>query len=389
MNFQILKEFMDHLTQWKIPGNTVIVNHKGKEVFKYSSGYSDLKSGKRMQGNEMFNVYSCSKPVTVTAALQLYERGAFFLDDPISEYLPAFSEMYVKDEKGNIRRANAPITFRHLFTMSAGLTYNLESDAIKLLKKEKPDADTVTVAKYIAKDPLQFEPGSRYAYSLCHDVLAALVEIVSGMSFGEYVKQNIFAPMGFENDVAYKRTAKIYEKMASQYCFEEVADSSTVSSPSGQALWREISKDSMFVLTANHESGGAGMAITADAYAAFAHALANLGRCQNGERLLASGTVNLMRTSQGLPNARAHFDTMARQRGYDYGLGVRTLVDIASSGSNGALGEFGWDGAGGCYTVIDPTNDMSLFYAQHIMYGGVSDYIQTRLRNITYRCIEG
>ena len=388
MDFQNLKEFMDHLTRWKIPGNTVIVNHKGKEVFKYSSGYADVESGRRMHGDEMFNVYSCSKPVTVTAALQLFERGIFLLDDPISEYLPEFKEMYVKDENNNIRKAEMPITFRHLFTMSAGLTYNLESDAIKLLQKEKPDADTVTVAKYIAKDPLQFEPGSRYAYSLCHDVLAALVEVISGMSFGEYVKKNIFAPLGFENDVTYKRTAETYGKMASQYSFAEAVDMNAVSSPSGEAFWKEISKDSMFVLTSNHESGGAGMAITADAYAVFAHTLANLGRCPNGERLLASGTVNLMRTSQGLPNARQHFDTMARQRGYDYGLGVRTLVDIASSGSTGALGEFGWDGAGGCYTVIDPENELSLFYAQHIMYGGVADYTQTRMRNIVYRCIE-
>ncbi len=296
--------------------------------------------------------------------------------------------MYVKDENSNIRKAETPITFRHLFTMSAGLTYNLESDAIRLLQKEKPDADTVTVAKYIAKDPLRFEPGSRYVYSLCHDVLAALVEIISGMSFGEYVKKNIFAPLGFENDVTYKRTAETYGKMASQYSFAEAVDTNAVSSPSGEAFWKEISKDSMFVLTSNHESGGAGMAITADAYAAFAYALASLGRCPNGERLLASGTVNLMRTSQGLPNARQHFDTMARQRGYDYGLGVRTLVDIASLGSNGALGEFGWDGAGGCYTVIDPKNELSFFYARHIMYGGVADYTQTRIRNIVYRCIE-
>ncbi len=387
MNFQNLKDFMDHLTEWKIPGNTMIVNHKGKEVFKYSSGYSDVESKTPMKGDEWFNIYSCSKPVTVTAAMQLFERGIFLLDDPISEYIPEFKEMYVKEADGTLRKSETPITFRHLFTMSAGLTYDLESDAVKLLQKEHPDGDTVTFAKYLAKDPLQFEPGSKYAYSMCHDVLAALVEIISGMSFGEYVKKNIFAPLGFENSFTYKRTPEVYAKMASQYDFAGDNDENIILSPNGETKWKTRSKDSIYALTTNHESGGAGMVITADAYAAFANAMANLGKCPNGERILSSGTVNLMRTSQNVPGAKEWFEQMHRLRGYDYGLGVRTLVDKARSGSNGALGEFGWDGAAGCYTVIDPENELSFFYAEHIM-GGFSDYIHPRIRNIVYKCIE-
>ena len=228
-----------------VPGIDCTVYHKGREVFRYRSGYSDEAKTKPVDGTERYNIYSCSKLITCTAALQLVEKDIMRLDDAVYEYLPEYKEMYVKDEKCNIRKADMPITFRHLFTMSAGLTYNLESDAIKLLQKEKPDADTVTVAKYIAKDPLQFEPGSRYEYSLCHDVLAALVEIISGVSFGEYVKKNIFAPLGFENDVTYKRTKETYGKMATQYSFAEKADENTISSPSGQALWKKISKDSM------------------------------------------------------------------------------------------------------------------------------------------------
>ncbi len=387
MNFQNLKECMDHLTDFAIPGNSIVVNHKGKEVFRYSSGYADVERKIPMKGDEWFNIYSCSKPVTVTAAMQLFERGIFLLDDPISEYIPEFKEMYVKEADGTLRKAETHITFRHLFTMSAGLTYDLESDAVKLLQKEHPDGDTVTFAKYLAKDPLQFEPGSKYAYSMCHDVLAALVEIISGMSFGEYVKKNIFAPLGFENSFTYKRTPEVYAKMASQYEFATEGDPDAILSPNGQKKWKKINKDSIYVLTTNHESGGAGMVITADAYAAFAHTMANLGKCPSGERILSSGTVNLMRTSQNVPGARNWFDKMHRLRGYDYGLGVRTLVDKASSGSNGALGEFGWDGAAGCYTVIDPENELSFFYAEHIM-GGFSEYVQPRIRNVVYKCIE-
>ncbi len=388
MNFQNLKDFMDKLTEWKIPANSIIVNYKGNEVFRYSSGYADVEKKIKMKGDEWVNIYSCSKPVTCAAALQLFERGLFLLDDPISEYIPEFGEMYVKDVDGNIRKCNKPITFRHLFTMSAGLTYDLESDGIKLLQKEHPDADTVTVAKYIAKDPLQFEPGSRYAYSLCHDVLAALVEVISGISFGEYMKKNIFAPLGFENEFTYKRTPEIYKKMAEQYTFAGDDEKENILlSPNGQTKWKNIGKDCIYALTTNHESGGAGMVITTEAYAAFANAMANLGKCPNGERILSSGTVNLMRTSQNVPEARQWFDNMHRLRGYEYGLGVRTLVDKACSGSNSSLGEFGWDGAAGCYTIMDPDSELSFFYLEHIMEG-FSEYVQPRIRNIIYKCVE-
>jgi len=158
-------------------------------------------------------------------------------------------------------------------------------------------------------------------------------------------------------------------------------------SPNGKTKWRNMGKDSMYVLATNHESGGAGMVITTDAYAAFANAMANLGKCPNGERILSSGTVNLMRTPQNVSGAKEWFAQMHRLRGYDYGLGVRTLVDKARAGSNGELGEFGWDGAAGCYTVIDPARELSFFYEEHIM-GGYSEYVQARLRNIVYKCLD-
>ena len=121
MDFTKLNEFMDWLTGWRIPGNSAIVYYKGEKVFEYSSGYSDVESKTPMKGDELLNIYSCSKPVTCVAALQLYEQGKFALDDPISEYIPEYEEMYVKGENGEKIPAKNKITFRHLFTMSAGL----------------------------------------------------------------------------------------------------------------------------------------------------------------------------------------------------------------------------------------------------------------------------
>ena len=111
MDFTLLKDLMNRLTAWRIPGNSVSVCLNGKEVFSYQSGFSDLENRIPMTPDRLFNIYSCSKVTTVTAALQLYERGLFLLDDPLYDFLPAYREMYVKDENGGLTKAKNPITF--------------------------------------------------------------------------------------------------------------------------------------------------------------------------------------------------------------------------------------------------------------------------------------
>ena len=131
MDFSYLKNFMDKLTGWIIPGNSVSVCIDNKEVFSYQSGFSDIESGEKMTKDKLFNIYSCTKPITVAAALQLYEKGTFLLDVPLYEFIPEFKEMYLENGK----RAQNPITIRHLFTMTSGLTYNTQTPAFEKAKK--------------------------------------------------------------------------------------------------------------------------------------------------------------------------------------------------------------------------------------------------------------
>ena len=118
MDFTPLKEFMDHLTAWRIPGNSIRVCLEGKEVFTYQSGYADIEEKTPMTVNHLVNLYSCSKLATVTAALQLYEQGKIKLDDPLYAFLPEYRQMHLED--GSVARN--PMTLRHLFTMTSGLT---------------------------------------------------------------------------------------------------------------------------------------------------------------------------------------------------------------------------------------------------------------------------
>ena len=384
MNFEYMKNFMDSLTEWIIPGNSVVIYKDGKKVFEYSSGYSDLEKKIKKTGEEQLYIYSCSKVATVTAALQLYEQGKFLLSDPLYEYLPEFKKMYVKDGD-RIKAAENPITIRDLFTMTAGLSYATNTPAFEKGRKlTDGKMDTRTVIKCLAEEPLLFEPGARWNYSLCHDVLAVLAEVVSGMRFSEYMKKYIFEPLDMNNSYYHTPNDVI---ISPQYIYEiqdtknivELQQKEHTSGVVKRAYGNEL------VFGENYDSGGAGIITTVDDYAKFAAALANSGTGLNNNRILSSATVKLMKTNQ-LNEAQRKTMNWRRLRGYGYGLGVRTLIDKAESGSNSSIGEIGWGGAAGATIIADTEEKVALFYAHH-MLNPQEEYYQPRLRNVLYSCL--
>ena len=384
MNFEYMKNFMDSLTEWIIPGNSVVIYKDGKKVFEYSSGYSDLEKKIKKTGEEQLYIYSCSKVATVTAALQLYEQGKFLLSDPLYEYLPEFKKMYVKDGD-RIKAAENPITIRDLFTMTAGLSYATNTPAFEKARKlTDGKMDTRTVIKCLAEEPLLFEPGARWNYSLCHDVLAVLAEVVSGMRFSEYVKTYIFEPLDMNNSYYHTPNDVI---ISPQYIYE-IQDTKNIVELQQKEHTTGVVKRAYgneLVFGENYDSGGAGIITTVDDYAKFAAALANSGTGLNNNRILSSATVKLMKTNQ-LNEAQRKTMNWRRLRGYGYGLGVRTLIDKAESGSNSSIGEIGWGGAAGATIIADTEEKVALFYAHH-MLNPQEEYYQPRLRNVLYSCL--
>ncbi len=385
MDFSFLKNVMDGLTEWRMPGNTVCV-YKGKElVFSYSSGYSDIENRIPMNGGELLNLYSCSKITTVTAALQLYERGRILLDEPLYYYIPEYRDMLV-GKGDDVRKAENPITLRNLFTMTSGLTYNTATKAFEKAREiTGGKMDTLTVARCLAADPLAFEPGTRWNYSLSHDVLAAVVEVVSGKKFRDYIKENIFEPLGMNNSCYHNEN--VFDKMAQQYRFEDNSQRSAVEmqkngSARGGGILKNVGKENTLVFGSEYDSGGAGITATVGDYAKLTQALALKGRGINGERILSDGTVDLLRTNQLNDSLLKYYD-WGHLRGYGYGLGVRTVIDRAKSGFNGTTGEFGWCGAAGACAVIDADAGVSMFYAHH-MLNPQEEYYMPRLRNALY-----
>lgn len=384
MNFEYMKNFMDSLTEWIIPGNSVVIYKDGKKVFEYSSGYSDLEKKIKKTGEEQLYIYSCSKVATVTAALQLYEQGKFLLSDPLYEYLPEFKKMYVKDGD-RIKAAENPITIRDLFTMTAGLSYATNTPAFEKARKlTDGKMDTRTVIKCLAEEPLLFEPGAIWNYSLCHDVLAVLAEVVSGMRFSEYMKKHIFEPLDMNNSYYHAPNDVI---ISPQYIYE-IQDTKNIVELQQKEHTTGVVKRAYgneLVFGENYDSGGAGIITTVDDYAKFAAALANSGTGLNNNRILSSATVKLMKTNQ-LNEAQRKTMNWRRLRGYGYGLGVRTLIDKAESGSNSSIGEIGWGGAAGATIIADTEEKVALFYAHH-MLNPQEEYYQPRLRNVLYSCL--
>lgn len=197
--FEKTKKFCDSFLSMGVPGFDLSIYKGGECILRHMGGYSDLENEIPMQGNERYNIYSCSKPITCVAAMQLWEKGLFSLEDKLSDYMPEFHKMTVRTADG-IKHADKPILIKHLFEMTAGFSYNLySSQLLKCRQETEGVCPTRKTMEYLAKEPLLFEPGDSWEYSLCHDVLAALVEVISGEKFEEYVRKNIFDVLGMTN----------------------------------------------------------------------------------------------------------------------------------------------------------------------------------------------
>jgi len=388
MNFKPMIDFMNRLTAGLVPGNNISIYIDNKEVFNYSSGYADIENKIPMSSDKLINIYSCSKPATIVGALQLFEKGYFLLDDPLYDFIPEFKDMYIKTENG-IKKADNHITMRHLFTMTSGLTYNTKTDGFKKAAElTEGKMNTLTLAKCIAEDPLAFEPGAQWGYGLSHDILGAVIEVISGKKFRDYMKENVFDPLDIKNTLYHNND--VQDQMAQQYYLEDESGQSLVNlqatgnSKGGRLINVGKARSSQ---APEFDSGGAGIVTSVNEYAKFVSALANCGVGPNGERIISESTIRLMRENQ-LSDVQRKTMTWPQLKGYGYGLGVRTLINKAAAGSTGPVGEFGWGGAAGAMLLADIDNKVSMFYAHH-MLNPQETYYLPRLRNVLYTCITG
>ena len=385
MDFSKVTNFLDSLHKIGIPGADLAIYLKGKEVYRHQTGLADISTGKPISHDTIYQFYSMTKVITCVSALRFYEEGIFKLDDPLYEYLPEFKDMEVRHVSDNgevhIKPAKNPIRIVNLFTMTSGLTYTYLESLKKMNAKTGGNFTLEEFSEALAKDPLFFEPGTRWEYGLSHDVLGRLIEVLSGKTLGEYFYENIFAPLGME-DTFFRLPNEKKPRKVSCYKYDE--DTKEHVKPDFDLL--------RYDLDFKYESGGGGLLSTVDDYAKFANALCAGGTAVSANstyyyHLLSNATIELMRTNHlNKAKMKNYSGTWTHHSGYGYGLGVRTMVDKAAGGSNSSIGEYGWAGMLGTYLLIDPAFDLTYVYAQQLV-PSKEEYIAPRLRNVVYGCL--
>lgn len=372
MNETVLINYLNSLEECGIPGCDCVVYHHHEPVFRHITGYTDTASKKPLAQTNTYWLYSATKLFTCTAVMQLMEQGRIGLDVPVWEYLPEYKNMKVNDSSGT-RPAKNILTVRHLLSMQSGLNYNLDAPSIlKILEASEYEATTRQVIAALANEPLDFEPGTRFQYSLSHDVLGAVIEVASGQQLGKYFEEHIFKPLGMKN-TGFALTPDRKANLSGLFEFHAETMTST-----------PVPNKNRYVLSKNYESGGAGLISTVNDYILFLDAMCNEGVGMDGHRLLSMDSINLMRQDQLKGDSKKDFDAWCRY-GYSYALGVRTLVEREKSGARSPLGEFGWDGAAGAFALIDTKNHLALFYIQHVLNCGyVYNVIHPKVRDLTY-----
>ena len=338
------QEFIEQLRQETgVPYIDVICKEKHETIFRYASGEG-------VTGKELLHMYSCSKVITAVAALRLVEEGKLSLEDKVCTYLPEIEQAFVVNENGEKRIVGQDMTVRHLFTMTAGFTYNLATEPIQQLIKESDGKAILRefIPKFV-ETPLSFVPGEKFQYSLCHDVLAAVVEVVSGKRFSAYIKETIFDPLGMSNSCFDNSEEGVFEMYAA--------------SVTGEI---SLHKDGKLLMpTKSYESGGAGLASTVEDYSLFAEALACGGKGKNGYQVIKEETLALLCTEQFKGLSLNNGFTCIQGDDYNYGLGVRVRCKDTDWGLE--KGEFGWDGAAGSYVMVDPKREISVFIGMNVL----------------------
>ena len=345
---------------WAISKNGKLISHK-------ALGLRDMENGLPMQTDTLFRLYSMTRAITAVAVMIMHEEGKFNLDDPVSNYIPAFSDTPVlKNRKGDPTDTEAqktPLTVRHLLTYTSGLGYPFDYDPSLGIDRgfKNTLAPGLTIEEgvnFLASKPLLFQPGRHWYYGFSGDVLGRLVEIWSGQPYNVFLRERIFEPLNL-NDTGFQIADDQWDRLAKVYAPGK--DGALVdATPRAPMINSYRMGDTMF-------SGGGGLVGTAIDYLRFAQMLLNDGEI-DGVRILKADTVALMSRNHLTPEqgplnwyVEGRFtenDPWSRLNGYGWGLSIGVRIDGQAHTVGGGRGEFKWDGLANTTFFIDPKNQI-------------------------------
>ncbi|MBQ8598255.1 MAG: beta-lactamase family protein [Lachnospiraceae bacterium] len=374
--------FASEIEENRVQGASILVEHKGKLEFQKVYGGDKEDS--------IYKIYSMTKPITTVAVMQLYEKGLIDLYDPVDKYLPGFAHMKVSTAKGLVD-AKSKITIRQLMNMTSGLVYpgeNSEPERIMEdihvdLHERAVNGEPFTnldICNELAKAPLLFQPGEGWHYGISADIAAAVVEVVTGIPYGEYLKQAIFEPLEMKDTGFYVQPDQIHRLAVMYSRMDEEGHLR-------RANEKELEWLNLYAPTRPPyiESGGGGLYSTMEDYRHFVQMLLQKGEYK-GRRIIGRKTVEFISKNQlnDLQMKWVDFDSI---EGYGYGNFMRVMLQPEMAASNGTVGEYGWDGLPGTYFMIDPKEELMLIYMQQIQQGA-DLALRRKMRQIVYGALE-
>lgn len=375
---QIMQDAVDNHI---IAGMNLLILKDGKEVFYGQAGYADIEQGTPYARDSINRIYSMTKPITAASVMLLMERGKLSLLDPIEMYIPEFANTKVY-ENGKLVPILRPITIRDLLSMSSGLLYGGDTtrqasidaqnvyDEIDDNLYTNHQLDTLTVTRKLAACGLAFQPGEKWEYGTSADVLGGIVEVVSGMKFGEFLQKEFFNPLEMV-DTGFHVPLEKTRRMPTTY--ESVDGGLRVCETNHLGL-QYLRKDKPAF-----ESGGAGLTSTLDDYSNFATMLMNKGAFK-GRQILQEWTVSYMTKPQMIPRIQESlwnsWDTLP---GMSYGNLLRMAQYPYMANYPCWEGEYGWDGWLGTYFCNSPKNRVTILIGmQHKEAGGLNVIFRLR-----------
>ena len=363
----------------KHAGISVLLLRKGQVADFFAVGFRDRQAGAPMQGDTIVRIYSLTKIITSVAAVILIEEGKLGLSHPIKDYLPEFNDMRIfvggSAQNRELIPAEVPINVHHLFTHTSGFTYGDNEEPLDEfyqmagLEKAGSLADLV---RMLATLPLKQEPGTMYEYGFSTDILARLVEVVSGQPFDLFLQRRILEPLGMA-DTGFRIDATKLNRLAKVY--EHGTNGGL--QPVQHFEFEAVEGQKKFPM------GGSGLFSTIEDYSRFAQMLCNGGEL-NGVRILSRKAFEQMTVDHlaGKPVANRTYS-----EGYGFGLGVAVRINDGLAGTLGTLGSFGWSGKATTLCVMDPVEELvMLVFTQHLPYD--EHGLFERFTNLTYQALE-
>lgn len=394
-----LERISDHLQReyidkGRIAGCQVAVARHGHQAFFRSFGHMDLAAGKAMADDTIFRIYSMTKPITSIALMSLFEKGLFQLDDPVSRFVPSWANqrVYVSGEGETMKTEplDRPVSIRDMLRHTGGLTYGGGLPGVGVqhpvdhiyrglkVRSFGGNDDMMSFMNKLSQTPLVYQPGQKWMYSLSTDVCGALVEIISGKPFAQYLQETIFDPLGMV-DTSFHVAPDKHHRLAANYSRNEDKTLKLIDDP----------QTSAYRQAPGFYSGGGGLTGTTADYLRFCEMLRRGGELDGarivGPRTLAMMHMNHLKDGQDLTQTAVGAFSETSNSGVGFGLGFAMVMDQVAAGVLGQ-GDYYWGGAASTIFSVDPKEDLSMVFMTQLMPSSTFNF-RGQLKSIIYSSI--